>query len=330
MPFNDITDRSNPGGGALVPPEQATGIIKMAEQQSAALSLLKHVPILTNQKTFPVLSSQPSAFWLDGTDTALIETSHLAWKGVEMKVGDVAVIVPFPRRLASDISASGINLTEEIKPAITQAVAKAIDAAIFFGISAPAVWATESNMFTRATNAGNIVEIGETAAKGGLHADVLKTLKTLTADGFTPDSCIGRPTFQFDLMNARDTTGQPLFLPQELSNGKNGLGGRLLGRPVHFSTHGVFPADAAGAPQLMFFDSTKHLIGVREDINFDIFTEGIIQDNTGLTMFNLMQQDIIAVRMIMRVGYASTNPVTMAEPTEANRYPAAALVTAAA
>lgn len=332
MAYNDIIDRSSPGGGALVPPEHSNAIIKEAENQSAALGLMRRMPILTDSKSFPVMSGLPMAYWLDPTanpqdDTALIQTTDMAWKNVTMNVAEVGVIVPFPRRLASDIAAGGINLTEEMRPSLAAALARTIDAAIFFGTNKPVVW--PSAVVAAVTAAGNTVTMSKTAAQGGLHSDIISLFRKVREDGFVPTAGIARTTFEFDLMDARDTTGQPLL---KTSDASLALGARanVLGRPVTFATDGVFPASTTGAdPELILFDAQKHIIGVREEMFMTIHTEGVIQNASGVIQYNLMQQDIMAIRMLARIGYAVANPVTVAQPNEANRYPGGVLLSPA-
>ena len=61
---------------------------------------------------------------------------------------------------------------------------------------------------------------------------------------------------------------------------------------------------------------------IRQDLTMRLFTEGIIQDPaTGNTMFNLMQQDMVALRVTMRLGYQVPNPIACANEDDATRYP---------
>ena len=59
-------------------------------------------------------------------------------------------------------------------------------------------------------------------------------------------------------------------------------------------------------------------------------TEGVITDNTGAIIYNLMQQDMSAIRIVFRAGWQVSNPLNYQEATEANRYPAAVLRSPAA
>ena len=49
--------------------------------------------------------------------------------------------------------------------------------------------------------------------------------------------------------------------------------------------------------------------------------EGVISDDAGVVLLNLMQQDSVALRVVMRCGYALANPVNRVEPVKASRFP---------
>ena len=64
---------------------------------------------------------------------------------------------------------------------------------------------------------------------------------------------------------------------------------------------------------------------MRSDISFKVFTEGVIQDDTGAIVYNLMQQDMSAMRLTFRVGWQVANVINYDQSVEASRYPAASL-----
>jgi hypothetical protein len=52
------------------------------------------------------------------------------------------------------------------------------------------------------------------------------------------------------------------------------------------------------------------IIGIREDIRFEIFNSGAISDEIGKMVLNLMRQDTSALRATFRVGYLLAKPAT--------------------
>ena len=55
----------------------------------------------------------------------------------------------------------------------------------------------------------------------------------------------------------------------------------------------------------------NHLVyALRQDVTYKILTEAVIQDNTGAIVYNLAQQDMVALRAVIRLGVALPHPVT--------------------
>jgi hypothetical protein len=79
--------------------------------------------------------------------------------------------------------------------------------------------------------------------------------------------------------------------------------------------NGSWQSGVAGAVMIAG-DFTKSLIGIRRDISFKMFTEGVISNDSGAVILNLMQQDAVAMRLTMRLAYATVNPVTIMEPSK--------------
>jgi len=54
-------------------------------------------------------------------------------------------------------------------------------------------------------------------------------------------------------------------------------------------------------------------------------TEAVLQDAAGNIVYNLAQQDMVALRAVMRLGFALPNPINRMQPTAASRFPFATL-----
>jgi HK97 family phage major capsid protein len=90
----------------------------------------------------------------------------------------------------------------------------------------------------------------------------------------------------------------------------------LYGRQLNEVLNGGWvPADAA----LITGDWSKAIVGIRQDITFRIFTEGVISDDDGVVILNLMQQDSVAMRAVMRIGWALANPINPLHDDDATR-----------
>jgi hypothetical protein len=118
------------------------------------------------------------------------------------------------------------------------------------------------------------------------------------------------PGLSWMLAGIRSAQGVPIYQPDMTET----PGGKLYGYQMSEIQNGSWQNPTAGALMLAG-DFTKAIIGIRQDISFKMFTEGVISDDTGKVILNLMQQDAVAMRMVMRLAYATVNPVTIMNPT---------------
>jgi len=76
----------------------------------------------------------------------------------------------------------------------------------------------------------------------------------------------------------------------------------------------------------MFSGDFKQVIyAMRQDITYKILTEAVIQDGAGAIVYNLAQQDMVALRAVIRVAWQVPNPINRLSAVEAERFPIAAL-----
>jgi hypothetical protein len=73
-------------------------------------------------------------------------------------------------------------------------------------------------------------------------------------------------------------------------------------------------------------DWSQFVLGVRQDITVKLLDQAVIQDNTGAIVYNLAQQDMVALRIVMRVGWQVANLINNDQPVEASRYPVGVLI----
>jgi HK97 family phage major capsid protein len=311
VPYNNLVARSD--AAAMVPEEVSQAMLTSLTAQSAVLNLATRIPVARNQVRFPVLSALPTAYFVSG-DTGLKQTTQAAWDNKYLYVEEIATIVPIPEAVLDD---AGFDVWGSIQPLMEAAIARTLDAAVVFGTNAPTTWASEGNLVGIATAAGNVVARGtNSAANGGIIGDISDTVATLELDGYTPNGAVGNVTIRGALRQNRDTTGQTIALPDDLPVPQYGL-------------PGLWPTGLSAA-ELLVGDFTKLVVGVRQDMTYKLITEGVITDNTGAIQYNLPQQDMVALRLVFRAGYAVSNPINFQQGTEGSRAPFAVLTSPAA
>lgn len=313
MPFDSLTSRTD--AQALVPEEVSRTMLGKAVDQSAVLSLFRHIPVSRNQIRFPVMSALPIAYWVTG-DTGLKQTTEMAWTNKFLNIEEIATIMPIPENVAADIE---INIWDNAEPYLREAFARVLDTAVFFGTNAPSSFPT--NVTAAAVAAGNTVTVGSAASAGGYLGDLDLVLAAVEEDGFDVSGYAASRGIRRYLRSARDTTGQALDVGR-VAGDLNQLDGVQIAYPMR----GLWPTGTGTNVELIAGDfATQFVVAVREDISMKMLTEAVIQNSDGSIAYNLPQQDMIALRLTFRVGWQVANTINNDQPTEANRYPAAVL-----
>jgi hypothetical protein len=113
--------------------------------------------------------------------------------------------------------------------------------------------------------------------------------------------------------------GMPIF-----STGMQGAQSYALdGQPIYFPTDGVIDPAVA----LMFTGQWDKLVwAMRQDLSFTIAREATIQDGSGNILYNLFQQDMVALRAVIRLGFALPNPINRVNTDSSTRLAFSALV----
>lgn len=302
MPYNSIISR-DASNDPLVPTPVSAQIIQEIPQNSVMLQRALQRRLSSKTQRQPVLDVLPTAYFVSG-DTGLKQTSAQDWKNVELVVEELAVIVPIPEAYLDDAQ---VPVWDEVRPRIVEAFGTAIDAACLFGTSKPSTWGNP--IYQSAVAAGNVVTAGTDLAQ-----NVAQLGELLAKDGFPVNAFASRPGLNWKLVGLRATDGHPIYQPDLQGR----PGGTLYGYPLNEVANGAWNATEA---ELIAGDWSKAIIGLRQDISFKMFTEGVITDNSNAVVMNLMQQDAVALRAVMRLAYATANPVTALNANAATRYP---------
>jgi hypothetical protein len=299
---------------ALMPEEVSDAFLKGLQSESAVLSTFTRVPVGRKQVRFPVLSALPVAYWVSG-DTGLKQVSEVNWSNKYLNIEEIAVIVPVPESVLDD---SEVPIWDQVRPLCEQAAGRVLDSAVYFGANAPGTF--PSAIALAAAAAGNTVQLGtNAAAAGGIVGDHSDLLALIEADGYDPTDAVAVRALRGLFRQARNTLGERY---EEVTVTKDTV--EVDNVTYRFPMRGLWPA-GAGRVEALLYDPSEFVVGVRQDVTWKLLDQAVIQDNTGAIVYNLAQQDMVALRLVLRVGWQVANTINYDQPTEASRYPAGVL-----
>lgn len=310
MPYDSLIARTD--AAALIPEEVSREIMQMLPSASAALRLFRQVTMSRAQQRMPVLAALATAYFVSG-DTGLKQTTDISWDNKYLNAEELAVIVPVPQAVLDD---SEFDIWGEVRPRLVEAIGRALDAAVFFGTNKPASWPDAIQPAAEA--AGNSVDILATPDYVELIGGASGIMAMVEADGFDVNGFVGALSMKAVLRGLRDDQGGLIFQPSLTA----GTPTTLYGQPLEYPQNGAWNAAEA---LLIAGDWSKGIIGMRQDIQFTLLDQAVIQDGTGAIIYNLAQQDMVALRATFRVAFQVANPINAMNETEATRYPFAVL-----
>ena len=281
---------------ALIHEQIMNTVFQDAPKSSILMQLGRKLPNMTSKQTrVPVLSMLPMAYWVGG-DTGMKQTSRQQWENVYITAGELAVIVPIPEAVLDDAS---FDIMGEVTPRVNEAIGMKFDEAAVFGVDRPPEW--QNDIITLARQAGNNVSGGITydtiLGEDGLFGKVEQA-------GYIVDGVIGAMRTRAALRGIKDDASRPIFMPSMQDRTQYALDGA----PVYFPENGSFDPTVA---QMVAGNWRQLVWAMRQDIETKILDQAVIQDpSTKEIMYNLAQQDMIALRVTFRAGFAVPNPAT--------------------
>lgn len=306
-----IIDRT--GAASLIPEENAREIIQGVVTQSAVLQRGRKLPNMSS-KTYkmPVLDMLPIAYFVNG-DTGAKKTTKQAWDKKFITAEEIAVIVPIPEAVLDD---SDYDIWGEVKPRVIEAFGKVIDGAVLFDLDKPSTW--RDGVVTTATKAGSVATL---ATGDDLYDKIMAEegiIAKIEESGYFVNGHMADISMRAKLRGLKDTTGNPIFK----SDMQNGTTYSLDGSPMNFPNNGAFDKSKA---LMISGDFSQLVYAIRQDITFKLFTEGVVQNTDGSIAYNLMQNDMVALRAVMRLGWEIPNPINSMKTDKTKRCPFAIL-----
>jgi predicted phage gp36 major capsid-like protein len=318
--YDNIIDRTAVGS-YLLPDEFSKEILQALPTSSFTLRMMRKLPNLSSKVyKMPVLHAFATAYFI--AEGSRKKTTDLAWTGVDLTAEELAVIVPVPENVLEDMASQNYDLWGEVRPRLLEALGVAIDAAVLHGTSKPASWPV--GLVDAAVTAGNTISMDD-VGEGLTFPDMASALlgqdglwAGCEKDGYIPNGALGALDMMGRLRDIRDANGQFLFMMDMTAANTY----RIAGVPLTFPDNGAFdPASAL----LLIGNFQKAVYAMRRDISFKVATEATIHNAEGDVIYNLFQDDMVALRVTMRLGWALPNPKNLVNQTDETRFPFAVL-----
>lgn len=291
---------------ALFDTDVISEIMEGAVKNSAVLQLFRRLPNMTSNKTkMRVLDSLPMAYWVDAdTDNGRKKLTNMAWANKYITAEELAVIVPIKEDVLDD---ADYDIWADVKPRLVEAIGKAIDNAILTGVNKPNGFRLD--LLTSILNAGAVVTQG---ADQTLYSAINDAMVKVEESGYNPSGLIGGVDVKGKFRMMLDTTGQPI------------TGTEIGNLPKFYVDNGSWDKNKA---IMVVGDFSQAVYSIRQDITYKILDQAVIQDpTTGDILYNLAQEDMVALRVVMRLGWEIPNPINALNPDEATRFPFASIV----
>ena len=293
---------------ALIETQVSREIIEGAIKESKALQMFRRLPNMTSDKTkLRVLDMLPLAYW-QGSDTARKQTTKLAWDKKFIVAEELAVIVPIAENVLAD---ADYDIWGEVRPRIVEAFAKKIDQAIFTGVDKPSGF--RDSILDSVEDAGAEVYQGSKT----LYAAINDAMAKVEESGYDVNGVLGGVGLKGAFRMMLDQTGQPIRGTEIDSLNKT------------YVDNGAWDNSKA---KLIVGDFNQAVYSIRQDVTYKLLDQAVIQDpSDGSILYNLAQDDMVALRVTMRLGWDIPNPVnplgdSLNSDSGAKQFPFAALV----
>ena len=315
MAYNDMIARGKTGN--MIPPEYFSEVIESARESSVVLANARRLRDMERQEMkMTVEDALPMAYFVNG-DTGTKGVTKSEWAGVTLTAEEIATIVPVPQNVLDD---SGTPIWDKVKPQLAEAAAALIDQTVLTAQSGPSSW--PNSIVKEATSRNHVVTVpGSSPDYYDLIMGENGVIAMVENDGFFVNGHVASINLRGKLRGIRDEVGQPIFTPSMQGANSYMLDGVAMTFSRNGALNGTGVLDIAG-------DWSKLVYSIRKDMTFDVFDTGVITDptNSNAIVYNLLQQDMVAMRLTMRLGFALPNPVNRIQPNKAVRYPFAVLV----
>lgn len=258
-----------------VPTEISKEIIKNVIDQASILKVCKREPMMSDTKVLPYLTGSGKASWVNEGEQ--IDTTLPTFVYPKLNAKKLAVIIPITREKLND---SVTNVMSEMKQAIADTFANAIDSAMIFGTDSP----FDTNLITA-------IGTQTVTATSFMEKNISEAMGIVEKNNFNCSNILMGNTQKVSLRGVVN----------------NAVDNALITLNDAYGVPFEFVRNWNDAQALSITgDFSKAIVGTREGIEYQILDQATIV--SGEDTINLAQRDMIAVKATMRLAFVVVEP----------------------
>ena len=282
-----MADINRTTNSMAIPSDIAQEILQKTQLSSAVMQLARHIELPGRGVTIPVITSDPTAEWV--AETAAKPVANPTPGTKLMSAYKIAVIETFSKEFVRDIPALYDGLIQRLPGAL----AKVFDSTVIGATSASGL--TNFDTFASCTKQSIL------NANNGTYLGLVAADTDIANNGGVMNGLALGAAARGLLLSAVDGNSRPLFM----ASAAEGVVDRVLGVPTYFGA-GLYKAPVTSgttAPAYVGIagDWTKAMFGTVAGVEISISEEATL--TSGNTTINLWQQNMIAVRAEIEVGF---------------------------
>jgi HK97 family phage major capsid protein len=277
-----------------LPSDISNEILQKTQEASAVMQMARHINLPGRGLTIPVITGDPTAAWVSETAAKPVSNSTLNTK--LMQAYKIAVIETFSKEFVRDAAALYQALVQRLPYSLS---------AVFDGTVVGAVQAPGNNFDTFASCTAQSILPGQSGT--GTYAGLVAADTDIATHGGIMNGIALAPQARGILLAATDSTGRPLFV----NSAAEGAIDRVLGAPTYMNK-GIYKApvtSGTAAPAIVGIagDWTQALYGTVNGVEISVSDTATL--TSGQTQINLWQQNMVAVRAEIEVGFRADTSV---------------------
>lgn len=244
----------------------------------------------TGTQAKPTAGTYPAVTAKDAVDIGYKPVSALTIDDKRLILEKIAVIIPLSDCTMEDME-DPASFEDYVRRKAEEAIARRFDKAVVLGENAPATYG--AGIVPSAVTAGNVVEVLKTATAAQKLAALDDAYAKVEDAGYEVDAVAAQTRFRGIFRQAM-TNSNVLITPD-----------MITGKP-NYSYSGVPISKATvlnGTDYIAVPGAWKNVRwGVRDEFQITVTNTGTITNADG-TVYNLFQQDMTAIRVVLRIGY---------------------------